>query len=174
MATISIINVSTPNDNLGDTLRASQVKANDNFGELNSKKVEIEAGKGLTENNFTDAEQTKLSGIEDGAQVNVRADWAQADPGAPDFILNKPIISDGTLFIMDGIIGTTAGFSVGQQSFILPTAGAIAKNVYLAHTKQYKTTLNNTSLVNRWSQTGDTVTITKTPALNNYIYIEYE
>lgn len=74
--------------------------------------------------------------------------------------------------IFDGIIGVTAGFTVGQQDFTLP-AGKKAVSVMLAHATQYKTTANNTALVNRWSQTGDTVTITKTPVLNNYIYIEY-
>lgn len=76
--------------------------------------------------------------------------------------------------VMDGIIGVTSGFSVGQVNFTLPVAGSKCLNVYLSHTKQYKTTVNNTSLTNRWSQTGDIVTITKNPALNNYIYIEYQ
>ena len=173
MATIQIINVDVPNSGLGDTLRASQVKANSNFASLNANKVEAVPGFDLSENNFTDAEKAKLATIEEGAEVNVQANWNQTDPDADDFILNKPSIGSTTVFIFDGIIGTTVGFSVGQLSFILPS-GAVAKDVYLAHTKQYKTTANNTSLVNRWSQTGDTVTITKSPVLNNYIYIEYE
>ena len=32
----------------------------------------------------------KLSGIEDGAQVNVQSDWNQTDTTADDYILNKP------------------------------------------------------------------------------------
>jgi len=172
MATIQIINVSTPNDGLGDTLRQSQVYANTNFAELNAKKVEVVPGYGLSSNDYTDAEQTKLAGIETGAEVNVQADWNQSDPDQDDYIKNKPAVSDGTVFIMDGIIGVTVGFAVGQQNFILPI-DAVCKDVWLSHAKQYKTTANNTSLVNRWSQTGDTVTINKVPALNNYIYIEY-
>jgi hypothetical protein len=76
--------------------------------------------------------------------------------------------------IFDGIIGVTAGFAVGQQTFTIPVAGSKIINVYLSHSKQYKTTVNNTSLVNRWSQVGDDLIITKIPALNNYIYIEYQ
>jgi len=76
--------------------------------------------------------------------------------------------------IFDGIIGVTAGFAVGQQTFTIPVSGSKIINVYLSHSKQYKTTLNNTSLVNRWSQVGDDLIITKVPALNNYIYIEYQ
>ena len=76
--------------------------------------------------------------------------------------------------IMDGIIGVTAGFIVGQQTFTLPVAGSKVLAVYLSHAKQYKTTVNNTSLVNRWSQVGDDLIITKVPALNNYLYVEYQ
>lgn len=75
--------------------------------------------------------------------------------------------------IMDGFAGLTAGFAVGQLTYTLPIGGK-CRHVDLAHSKQYKTTANNTSLVNRWSQTGDVVTLTKAPALNNYIYIEYQ
>ena len=54
--------------------------------------VDAEAGKGLSENDFTDAEKTKLSGIESGAEVNVQADWEQSDDTADDYIKNKPTI----------------------------------------------------------------------------------
>lgn len=91
MAAIQNINVSTPNDGLGDTLRVSQIKANDNFAELNDKKVEKVLGKDLSSNDFTDTEQTKLAGIEENAQVNVQADWLQEDDTQADFVKNKPV-----------------------------------------------------------------------------------
>ena len=43
-----------------------------------------------TDNNFTDADKTKLTGIESGAEANVQSDWAQTDTSADDFIKNKP------------------------------------------------------------------------------------
>ena len=43
-----------------------------------------------TDNNFTTAEQTKLAGIEAGAEVNVNADWNATSGDAQ--ILNKPTI----------------------------------------------------------------------------------
>lgn len=46
-----------------------------------------------TDNNFTDADKTKLSGIEAGAEANVQADWSQSDSSADDFIKNKPDLS---------------------------------------------------------------------------------
>lgn len=53
-------------------------------------KVDKVAGKGLSTEDFTTAEKTKLSGIEAGAQANVNADWNAASGDAQ--ILNKPTI----------------------------------------------------------------------------------
>lgn len=49
------------------------------------------AGKGLSSNDYTDAEKTKLSGIESGAEANVKPDWS-AEAGSDAEILNKPTI----------------------------------------------------------------------------------
>lgn len=43
-----------------------------------------------TDNNFTNAEKTKLSSIESGAEVNVQSDWNQTDNTEDDYIKNKP------------------------------------------------------------------------------------
>jgi hypothetical protein len=53
-------------------------------------KVDKEAGKGLSSNDYTTADKTKLSGIASGAEVNVNADWNASSGDAQ--ILNKPII----------------------------------------------------------------------------------
>lgn len=45
-----------------------------------------------TDENFTSAEKTKLSGIEAGAEVNVQANWAETDPSSDAYIANKPSI----------------------------------------------------------------------------------
>lgn len=275
MATIQNINVSVPNDGLGDFLRDAFVKVNANEAELNAKKVEVIAGKGLSTNDYSTLEKDKLAGIEDGAEVNVQANFNQTDVNAKDYIIGKPengkiviygtytlvgetltinsgwvwtigntlytnvsqiiinipfataglqrldlivfntsnsaervegtevlsspvtplIIDETVLFaialstdatvtinaltlnnlsdIFDGVIGVTPGFLVGQQSFELPS-GAICERVYISKDMQYKTTTNNTSFIGRWSQTDNIVTITKTPVLNNYIYIEFK
>ena len=39
---------------------------------------------------FTSAEQTKLSGIAAGAEVNVQSDWNQTNSSSDDYIKNKP------------------------------------------------------------------------------------
>lgn len=85
-----IINISTPDDGLGDVLRNGFDKTNQNFTELYNGKVDKITGKGLSENDFTDADKSKLDGIESGAEVNVQADWGETDPLSDSFIQNKP------------------------------------------------------------------------------------
>lgn len=53
-------------------------------------KVTVEIGKGLSTEDYTTAEQTKLAGIAAGAEVNVNADWNAISGDAQ--ILNKPTI----------------------------------------------------------------------------------
>ncbi|MCQ2270272.1 MAG: hypothetical protein MJZ52_03470 [Bacteroidales bacterium] len=43
---------------------------------------------------YTDADSTKLDGIESGAQKNVQSDWKQTDGSKDDYIKNKPSITD--------------------------------------------------------------------------------
>lgn len=188
---------SSPNDGTGDTLRVSQIKSESNFDELYANKVDKVIGKGLSDTNFTQAEKDKLAGLTEGGQVN--ADWDEGNSANPAFIENKPtnlseftndlemVLDvpgvgryvrsvgewiDANTKIMDGVIGVTVGFAVSQTVFSLP-AGSKCIGVYLAHSKQYKITPNNGTLVNRWSQSGNDVTLTKIPVLNNYLYIEY-
>lgn len=79
-----------------------------------------------TDNNYTDAEKTKLAGIAEGAEVNVQADWSQTTTTADDYIKNKPTIGTGTLTIQKN--GTTVQtFSANNTSNVtaditVPTA----------------------------------------------------
>tara|TARA_R100000353_G_scaffold6215_1_gene8389 strand:- start:261 stop:2762 length:2502 start_codon:yes stop_codon:yes gene_type:complete len=45
-----------------------------------------------TNKHFTATEQSKLSGIEAGAQVNVQSNWAESDTTSDAFIKNKPTL----------------------------------------------------------------------------------
>ena len=45
-----------------------------------------------TDNNYTSAEKSKLSGIESGAEVNVQSNWNETDSTADAYIANKPDI----------------------------------------------------------------------------------
>ena len=85
-----IIDISSPNDGLGDPLRFAFDQQNGMNTELYGSKVDKVTGQGLSDNNFTDAEQTKLAGIAAGAEVNVQPDWNQTDNTQDDYIKNKP------------------------------------------------------------------------------------
>ena len=52
--------------------------------------VDAVEGKGLSTNDFTNELKNKLDEIEDGAEVNVQADWNETNELADDFIKNKP------------------------------------------------------------------------------------
>ena len=56
---------------LGQTFAEWRENLNTNFDALNEGKVEKETGKGLSTNDYTTVEKTKLANIADGAQVNV-------------------------------------------------------------------------------------------------------
>jgi hypothetical protein len=57
-------------------------------------KVDKVAGKGLSTEDYTSAEKTKLGGIATGAEVNVNADWNSVSGDSQ--ILNKPTIPTST------------------------------------------------------------------------------
>jgi hypothetical protein len=67
-------------------------------------KVDKVTGKGLSTNDFTNADKTKLNGIAEGAEVNVQADWNQTDSTADDYIKNKPNIPAETVAITNAEI----------------------------------------------------------------------
>lgn len=58
-----------------------------------ANKVDKETGKGLSTNDYTAAEQTKLAGIETGAEVNVQSDWSEANSSSDAYIQNKPTLA---------------------------------------------------------------------------------
>ncbi len=58
---------------------------------LLNTKVDKISGKGLSAEDYTTVEKTKLSGIVEGAEVNINADWDAASGDAQ--ILNKPALT---------------------------------------------------------------------------------
>ena len=71
--------------------------------------VAKEAGKGLSTNDYTTAEKTKLSGIASGAQKNVQSDWSATSGDA--FIKNKPT----SLPANGGNAATVGGHTVAKD-----------------------------------------------------------
>ena len=59
-----------------------------------SNKVDKVSGKGLSSNDYTTAEKTKLAGIAAGAEANVQPNWTQTNTSADDYIKNKPTLAE--------------------------------------------------------------------------------
>lgn len=96
----------SPNDGTGDTLRASQIKAESNFTELYANKVDKAGTKVLSDNNFSDADKAKLDGLVGGTQ----ADWNEGNNTLPSYINNKPTnvseFSNDADYVADvGVVG---------------------------------------------------------------------
>lgn len=75
-----------------------------------------------TDNNFTTAEKTKLSGIAAGAEVNVQANWNETDTSADSYIQNKPanLVQDANYVHTDNNFTTSektklAGIQAGAE-----------------------------------------------------------
>ena len=102
---------------------------------------------------FTPEDEAKLDEIEAGAQVNVQANWEEANPDSDAFILNKPelvIISIPKIqFIADGATDT---FDIGVTAEIK----GVAWEGQLLDDRD-------------WEQTGTSFTLNFVPALNERI-----
>ena len=81
--------------------------------------VAKEAGKGLSTNDYTTAEKTKLSGIASGAQKNVQSDWNATSGDA--FIKNKPASLPANGGNADTVGGHTVGIDVPANAVFTDT-----------------------------------------------------
>lgn len=83
-----------------------------------------------TDNNYTTAEKTKLSGIAPGAEVNVNADWNASTGDA--LILNKPTL--GTAAAQNTTAFATAAQGTKADSALQPAAIGVTVQAYNANT----------------------------------------
>lgn len=91
---------------------------------LFANKVDKVTGKGLSTNDYTTAEKTKLSGVETGAQKNVQADWSATSGAAA--ILNKPTLPT---VAQAQVTLTAAGWSGTTQT--VTVSGVTADNMVI-------------------------------------------
>ena len=87
---------------------------------LLGNKVDKVSGKGLSSNDFTNAMQTKLTGIAAGAEVNVQSDWNVTSTSSDAYIKNKPSL------------GTAAGKNVTSSYSSSTTTVPVSSVVYNA------------------------------------------
>lgn len=88
-------------------------------------KVDKETGKGLSANDYTSAEKSKLEDIEAGAEVNVQSDWLQNNSNADDYIKNKPTLPTKTSDLTNDSDFTTKEYVDGKLP-IGEASGSIA------------------------------------------------
>lgn len=122
-------------DDNGLTYYHSKVKA------LLADKVDKVANKGLSTEDYTTAEKTKLSGIAAGAEVNVQSDWNETNATSDAYIQNKPTIptvNDATLTIQKN--GTTvATFTANSATATTANISVPTNNNELTNGAGYQT-----------------------------------
>ena len=132
---------------------------------VGSNYVAKETGKGLSTNDFTLAEKTKLADIEAGAEKNVQGDWAQNDTTADDHIKNRTHYVE---FVSTSVVWEQSGCSVGSgttspggypATFNITTGdkynvtisqGSTSKT-YEGLTAEYDSVFNGLALRKNWS-----------------------
>lgn len=90
---------------------------------VEGKFVEKETGKGLSTNDYTTDEKTKLAGIAAGAEVNVQSDWNVTSTTSDAYIKNKPSIpaASSTAPKMDGTAAAGTGTTWARADHVHPT-----------------------------------------------------
>ena len=83
-------------------------------------KVNAIDGKGLSTNDYTTEEKEKLSGIEEGAEVNVQSNWTTTSTTSDSYIKNKPNIRSGSgtgSVILNKSVDITSGGSTADGDY---------------------------------------------------------
>lgn len=72
-----------------------------------------------TDNNFTNADKTKLAGVEAGAEANVQSDWTENDSSSDSYIRNrpssKPLVAGANISITESASQVTIAASAAPQ-----------------------------------------------------------
>jgi hypothetical protein len=125
---------------------------------------------GLSTNDYTTPEKSKLAGIQSGAEVNVQADWSESNPLDDSYIQNKPtiptVISDHSDLTLDdgtnphGTTKTDVGLSNVPNVDTTTTA-----NITDSTNKRFVTDLEQTAITHTNRSVLDLITEAFTIAL---------
>ena len=107
------------------TLNALSISSISGLQAALDAKVNVVTGKGLSENDFTNALLTKLNGIAAGAQVNVKSNWNETNTTDDSFIQNKPTdITDLSTHNITELSDVSTTFFTGSTASSLTNAGS--------------------------------------------------
>jgi len=162
---------------LGEILKNAWDKVNANFEELYSSistipnKVDKEAGKGLSENNYTTTEKNKLEGIASSAQVNVLE--SVKVNGTALSVSGKAVNIDLSTYAKKTDIASAYRYKGSKAAYAnLPTTGNEVGDVWNVETDDMNYAWTGT----KWDPLGASVDLTgyatteaMTAALNNKV-----
>ena len=92
-------------DNLSNKPSVNNITLSGNKTGADLGLVDAVSGKGLSTNDYTNEEKSKLSGIAAGAEVNVQSDWNETNSSSDVYIQNKPTL--GSAAAKDSINAVT-------------------------------------------------------------------
>ena len=147
-----------------------------------------------TDNNFTNADVSKLAGIASGAEVNVQSDWTEADNTADSYIQNKPtlatvatsgsytdLLNTPDLSLKEDVANKAQSVSVNSQTDY-PSSYAVANFVNSSVSTNTAKFLGNFTLTdlsltypatNAQIETAlDGYAFSPAPTNNDYVYVE--
>ncbi len=131
-----------------------------------ASKVDKETNKGLSTNDYTNTEKTKLEGIATGAEVNVNADWNATTGDAQ--VLNKPDL---------GVYATTTTVNTGLSNKVDKETGkGLSTNDYSNNDKSKLSSIAYGAEVNvnaDWNALSGDAQILNKPVGNNIGDIQY-
>lgn len=144
------------------------------WGKIKDRFVAKETNKGLSSNDYTDAEKAKLLNIESGAEVNVQADWNQTVTTADDYIKNKPSIpaASSTTPSMDGTAAVGTGTTWARADHVHPsdTSRVPTTRTVNGHALSSNVTVTNADLGQGYATcTTAADTTAKTVTLSGYL-----
>lgn len=117
---------------LGELVKTAWQKVNANFTELYNlmaNKVDKVAGKGLSENDYTTIEKTKLAGIAEGAQVNVLE--SVKVNGVAQTVTGKAVNIDLSTYAKKSDIASAYNYKGSKATYAnLPTTGNAVGDVW--------------------------------------------
>ena len=133
------------------------------WNKIKSSFVAKETGKGLSTNDYTASEKTKLSGIAAGAEVNVQSDWNITDTASDAYIKNKP----SSLPANGGNANTVNGHTVQAD---VPSGAKFTDTIYSDATQSAHGLMSTTDKKKLDAFSAATDYVKKTEITNVYRY----
>ena len=133
-----------------------------------NNKVDKVSGKGLSTNDYTADEKTKLSGIEEGAEVNVQSDWSVTDSTSDAYIKNKPSLATvATSGKYSDLTGTPTIPTVNNGTLTIQKNGTTVKTFTANSSSNVTANITVPTKVSELTNDSNYATTSQLPTVNN-------